>query len=60
MELVVDKLKGFGTATQSFFDGLVHRREKSSRRSPVMVFIFVCNIVMCFFTSEYWRFWLFL
>lgn len=37
MELVVDKLKGFGTATQSFFDGLVHRREKSSRRSPIEI-----------------------
>ncbi|XP_008445322.1 uncharacterized protein LOC103488388 [Cucumis melo] len=34
---VVDKLKGFGTATQNFFYGLVHRREKSARRSPIEI-----------------------
>ncbi|CAK9312751.1 unnamed protein product [Citrullus colocynthis] len=34
---VVDKLKGFGTATQNFFDGLVHRREKSSLRRPIEI-----------------------
>ncbi|KAG7020436.1 hypothetical protein SDJN02_17120 [Cucurbita argyrosperma subsp. argyrosperma] len=34
---IVDKLKDFGTASHNFFDGLVRRRQQSSRRRPIEI-----------------------
>jgi hypothetical protein len=36
--LAVDKLKAFAKSSQDFVDGLIHRRDDSARRNPVLLF----------------------
>jgi hypothetical protein len=46
---VVDKIKGVAKSGQDFVDGLLRRRENSSRRNPVLANFF--SLLLIFITN---------